>query len=78
MGAPGNKAVGSWSGGRYLRFGDPIEPVRLETLLRPGDGIDTVMTADAYGQGEADSLVGRSLAGDSHDARATISHAAGS
>jgi aryl-alcohol dehydrogenase-like predicted oxidoreductase len=61
--APGNKAIGSWSGGRFLRFGDAIEPERLETLLRPGDGIDTVMTADAYGQGEADSLVGRSLAG---------------
>ena len=68
MGAPGNKAVGSWSGGRYLRFGDPIEPLRLEALLRPGDGIDTVMTADAYGQGEADSLVGRSLAGAGRDA----------
>jgi aryl-alcohol dehydrogenase-like predicted oxidoreductase len=66
--APGNKAIGSWSGGRYLRFGDAIEPERLETLLRPGDGIDTVMTADAYGQGDADSLVGRSLAGAGRDA----------
>jgi aryl-alcohol dehydrogenase-like predicted oxidoreductase len=60
---PGQKAIGSWSGGRYLRFGEAIEPERLEAMLRPGDGIDTVMTADAYGQGEADSLVGRALAG---------------
>jgi aryl-alcohol dehydrogenase-like predicted oxidoreductase len=61
--APGTKAVGTWSGGRYLRFGEAIEPERLEALLRPGDGIDTVLTADAYGAGEADSLLGRALAG---------------
>jgi aryl-alcohol dehydrogenase-like predicted oxidoreductase len=65
---PGAKAIGSWSGGRYLRFGEAIEPERLERLLRPGDGIDTVMTADVYGQGEADSLVGRALAGTDRDA----------
>jgi aryl-alcohol dehydrogenase-like predicted oxidoreductase len=61
--APGAKAIGSWSGGRFLRFGEAIEPDRLEALLRPDAGIDTVMTADAYGQGEADLLVGRALAG---------------
>jgi aryl-alcohol dehydrogenase-like predicted oxidoreductase len=63
MPAPGRNAIGTWSGGRYLRFGEAIEPERLEALLRPGDGIDTVLTADAYGQGEADELLGRSLAG---------------
>jgi aryl-alcohol dehydrogenase-like predicted oxidoreductase len=63
MSPPGRTAIGSWSGGRYLRFGEAIEPERLEALLRPGDEIDTVMTADAYGQGEADSLVGRALDG---------------
>jgi aryl-alcohol dehydrogenase-like predicted oxidoreductase len=61
--APGQKAIGSWSGGRYLRFGEAIEPERLEALLRPGEGIETVMTADVYGEGEADSLVGRALGG---------------
>ena len=35
----------------------------LETLLRPGDGIDTVMSADAYGAGEADRVLGRALEG---------------
>jgi aryl-alcohol dehydrogenase-like predicted oxidoreductase len=65
--APGSKAIGSWSGGRYLRFGEAIEPQRLEALLRPGDGIDTVLTADAYGAGEADSLVGRALSGLARD-----------
>jgi aryl-alcohol dehydrogenase-like predicted oxidoreductase len=60
---PGQKAIGSWSGGRYLRFGEAIEPERLERLLRPAGGIDTVLTADAYGAGEADSLLGRALRG---------------
>ena len=67
MSAPGTKAIGTWSGGRFLRFGEAIEPERLEALLRPGDGIDTVLTADAYGAGEADSLLGRALDGVSRD-----------
>ena len=46
-----------------MRFGEPIDGARLEALLRPGGGIRTVMTADAYGAGEADSLLGRALAG---------------
>ena len=60
---PGTTAIGTWSGGRYLRFGEQVDEERLESLLRPGRGIDTVLTADAYGQGEADSLLGRALAG---------------
>jgi aryl-alcohol dehydrogenase-like predicted oxidoreductase len=40
-----------------------VEEERLERLLRPDDGIDTLLTADAYGQGEADALLGRTLAG---------------
>jgi aryl-alcohol dehydrogenase-like predicted oxidoreductase len=64
---PSNKAIGTWSGGRYLHFGEAIEPERLEALVRPGDGIDTVLTADTYGQGEADSLLGRALQGVARD-----------
>jgi aryl-alcohol dehydrogenase-like predicted oxidoreductase len=63
MREPGRQAIGSWSGGRFLRFGEAIEAERLQALLRPGDGIDTVLTADAYGEGEADRLVGRALDG---------------
>jgi aryl-alcohol dehydrogenase-like predicted oxidoreductase len=65
--APGQKAIGTWSGGRFLHFGEAIEPERLEALLRPGKGIDTVLTADAYGAGEADSLLGRALDGAARD-----------
>ncbi len=59
----GHTAVGTWSGGRFMRFGEPISDERLEALLRPGGGIRTVMTADAYGAGEADAVLGRALAG---------------
>ncbi|MFI5027345.1 MAG: aldo/keto reductase, partial [Solirubrobacterales bacterium] len=57
----GRAAIGTWSGGRFLRFGEAIEEERLEALLRPGEGIDTVVTADAYGQGAADEVLGRAL-----------------
>jgi aryl-alcohol dehydrogenase-like predicted oxidoreductase len=60
---PGRSAIGTWSGGRFLHFGEAIEEDRLAALLRPGEGIDTVLTADAYGQGEADVVLGRALEG---------------
>ena len=63
MSSSGPTAIGTWSGGRFLHFGEAIEPERLEALLRPDEGIDTVLTADAYGAGAADSLLGRALAG---------------
>jgi aryl-alcohol dehydrogenase-like predicted oxidoreductase len=63
MGEPGRSAIGTWSGGRFLHFGEAIEEDRLAALLRPGEGIDTVLTADAYGTGEADTVLGRALEG---------------
>ena len=56
-------AVGTWSGGRFMHFGEPLDDERFAALVRPGGGIDTVITADAYGAGEADALLGRALAG---------------
>jgi aryl-alcohol dehydrogenase-like predicted oxidoreductase len=64
---PGRTAIGTWSGGHFLRFGETVDQERLERLLRPGGGIDTLLTADTYGQGEADALLGRALAGASRD-----------
>ena len=46
-----------------MHFGEPLSDERLLALLRPGDGIDTVMSADAYGAGEADVLLGRAIEG---------------
>jgi aryl-alcohol dehydrogenase-like predicted oxidoreductase len=60
---PTHTALATWSGGRFMRFGEAIDERRLEALLRPGAGIDTVISADVYGAGEADALLGRALAG---------------
>ena len=67
MREPSHTAIGTWSGGRYLHFGETIEAERLEALLRPGPGLDTLLTADAYGAGEADRLLGRALNGVERD-----------
>jgi aryl-alcohol dehydrogenase-like predicted oxidoreductase len=60
---PGRVAVGTWSGGRYMHFGEPIDDERFAAMVRPGDGINTVITADVYGAGEADTMLGRALTG---------------
>jgi len=72
MREPGSAAIGTWSGGRFLHFGEAIAEERLEGLLRPGEGIDTVLTADAYGQGEADRVLGRALAGAPRDSYSLV------
>jgi aryl-alcohol dehydrogenase-like predicted oxidoreductase len=64
-------AVGTWSGGRFMGFGDAIAEDRLTELLRP-DGIRTLLTADVYGAGEADTLLGRALAGLPRDGYALV------
>jgi aryl-alcohol dehydrogenase-like predicted oxidoreductase len=60
---PTTTAIGTWSGGRFMHFGEPLDDARLRTLLAPGGGIDTVITADAYGAGEADRVLGAALTG---------------
>jgi aryl-alcohol dehydrogenase-like predicted oxidoreductase len=64
---PTATAIGTWSGGRFMHFGEPLEEARLLKLLNPGEGIDTLITADAYGAGEADRLLGRALTGVDRD-----------
>ncbi|HZG49566.1 MAG TPA: aldo/keto reductase [Thermoleophilaceae bacterium] len=59
----GHLAIGTWSGGRFMSFGEPIDDERFEALVRPGGPIRSVLTADAYGAGAADSLLGRALEG---------------
>jgi aryl-alcohol dehydrogenase-like predicted oxidoreductase len=60
---PTTTAIGTWSGGRFMHFGEPLDDKRLTALLRPGGGIDTVITADVYGAGEADRALGEALTG---------------
>jgi aryl-alcohol dehydrogenase-like predicted oxidoreductase len=64
---PTPTAIGTWSGGRFMHFGEPLDDDRLQALWRPGGGIDTVITADVYGEGEADRLLGEALRGVDRD-----------
>jgi aryl-alcohol dehydrogenase-like predicted oxidoreductase len=64
---PTTTAIGTWSGGRFMHFGEPLAQDRFEALLRPGEGIGTVITADAYGAGAADEELGRALRGVERD-----------
>ncbi len=72
MSEPGRSAIGTWSGGRFLHFGEAIDEERLVSLLRPGGGIETVLTADAYGQGDADRVLGRALEGVDRDSYSLV------
>jgi len=65
---PTRTAIGTWSGGRFMHFGEPLDDERLIALLRPDERLRTVITADAYGAGEADALLGRALEGIDRDA----------
>jgi aryl-alcohol dehydrogenase-like predicted oxidoreductase len=46
-----------------MRFGEPLDDERFIALIRPDEHIRTVITADVYGEGEADRMLGRALAG---------------
>lgn len=73
----GHVALGAWSGGRFMHFGEEIAEERLIALLRPDDAIHTVITSDVYGAGAADTLVGRALEGlprDSYALAGTVGH----
>lgn len=58
-------AFGIWSGGRFMHFGEPLDDERFLKVLRLAydQGIRTFMTADVYGNGEADKLLARGLEG---------------
>jgi aryl-alcohol dehydrogenase-like predicted oxidoreductase len=58
---PTRTAVGTWSGGRFMHFGTPLDEARFEALITPDEDIRTVITADVYGAGEADTVLGRAL-----------------
>ena len=46
-----------------MHFGEPIDDERFLAMVAPDDSIATVITADVYGAGEADEMLGRALAG---------------
>jgi aryl-alcohol dehydrogenase-like predicted oxidoreductase len=64
---PGQTAIGTWSGGRFMHFGESLSDERLSAVIAPDEQIATVITADVYGIGAADSLLGRTIAGRRRD-----------
>ena len=70
---PTTTAIGTWSGGRFMHFGEAVSEERLQKLLRPGEGIETVITADVYGTGEADRALGAALQGLARDSYCLVS-----
>jgi aryl-alcohol dehydrogenase-like predicted oxidoreductase len=74
---PTQTALGTWSGGKYMHFGAELDHDRLVALLRPGNGIDTLLTADAYGAGGADELTREAIEGlprDSYSLVGAVGH----
>jgi aryl-alcohol dehydrogenase-like predicted oxidoreductase len=58
-------AYGTWNGGRFMHFGEPISDERFIEVIRLAyqKGIRTFMTSDVYGNGAADTLLGQALKG---------------
>src|SRR5580658_9380575 len=58
-------AFGSWSGGRFMHFGEALDDERFIGLVHRSyeKGTRTFVTADVYGAGRADSLMGEALRG---------------
>jgi len=50
-----------------MRFGEPLADERFISLITPDESIRTVITADVYGEGEADRMLGRALPGRNRD-----------
>jgi aryl-alcohol dehydrogenase-like predicted oxidoreductase len=46
-----------------MHFGEPLDDDGLIELLRPDHEINTVITADTYGTGDADRIVAKAIAG---------------
>ena len=62
---PTTTAYGTWSGGRFMHFGETLSEARfigcIETAYEAG--VRTFVTSDVYGNGKADELLGIALKG---------------
>lgn len=58
-------AYGTWSGGRFMHFGETLSEERYIACIRLAykAGFRTFITADVYGNGKADELIGEALKG---------------
>lgn len=59
----GPVAYGTWSGGRYMHFGEVLEEADYRACIVEAyqQGIRTFITSDVYGCGKADALLGEAL-----------------
>ncbi len=59
----GPVAFGAWSGGRFMHFGKTLTEEEYHDCVRLAyeQGIRTFITADVYGCGQADTLLGNAL-----------------
>lgn len=60
---PSRTAFGIWSGGLFMKFGKALDEDEMCRLIRRSYemGIRTFMTADVYGKGKADEMIGTAL-----------------
>lgn len=58
-------AFGAWNGGRFMHYGEALKDDRWISVAQHAyrKGIRTFLTADVYGAGEADSLLGQAIKG---------------
>ncbi len=55
-----------------MHFGQPLDDERFLAMITPDEQIATVITADVYGAGEADSMLGRAIAGHARDSMRVV------
>ncbi len=62
---PTTTAYGTWSGGRFMHFGETLSEARFIECIQTAyeSGIRTFVTSDVYGNGKADELLGNALTG---------------
>ena len=58
-------AFGTWSGGRFMHFGESISDERFLELIQLAYSLEirTFITSDVYGVGRADQMLGKALEG---------------
>ncbi len=62
---PTTTAYGTWSGGRFMHFGETLTEEHFSRCIETAyqAGIRTFVTSDVYGNGKADELLGLALRG---------------
>lgn len=71
---PTTTAYGTWSAGRFMHFGETLPEDRFVSCIQTAyeAGIRTFVTSDVYGNGKADELLGRALAGISRESYSLV------